>query len=178
MTAFFACIIIIGSIIVAVSMVWMIIEKKNGSDYRLELDERKYELRQLIDEAEQLMNELNNFSGYIVTQLEKKQRDVEETIKSADERLDHFPQIIDTSDSGDPGKEKIQNEKVLNQNETVKRNKPAESTSARKGKVIPFDIKKHEAIKLCKEGMENSEIARLLNMGKGEIELISRISQD
>ena len=177
MTAFFACIIIVGSLMVAVSMIWMVVEKKNSRDYRLEIDEKRYELEQLIEEAEYLMNELNNFSGYIVTKLEEKQRDVEDAVKSADEWLDLFAQINDVHDFIDSVKTNVQNEEAPSSNESVKPEKQTVVITARKGKVIPFDVKKHEAIKLCKEGMENAEIARLLNMGKGEIELISRISQ-
>ncbi|WP_410177086.1 DUF6115 domain-containing protein [Thermoclostridium stercorarium] len=38
-----------------------------------------------------------------------------------------------------------------------------------------MDERKNEVIKLYKKGISSTEIARMLNMGKGEIELISRM---
>ena len=99
MTAFYVCIILIGIMMVAVAMIWMVIERKNNRDYRLEIDEKRYELQHLIEDAEQLLDELNNFSGYVVTQMEEKQKDMEEAVKAADERLDLFANIKEIPDN-------------------------------------------------------------------------------
>ena len=50
-------------------------------------------------------------------------------------------------------------------------------TPAHKGKILPFDLKKREIINLAKGGLDSTEIARRLNCGKGEIELISKLIQ-
>ena len=47
----------------------------------------------------------------------------------------------------------------------------------KKGKVIPFDVKRREIVKLSKSGLDSAQIARLLNMGRGEIELIAKIGR-
>ncbi|UZQ86301.1 hypothetical protein ODU73_000722 [Thermoclostridium stercorarium] len=52
----------------------------------MELDEREHELRQVIEDAEQLLNELNNFSGYIVDRLEEKQKSIEDLLARIDEK--------------------------------------------------------------------------------------------
>ena len=51
------------------------------------------------------------------------------------------------------------------------------TASPRKSKVLTFDLKRREIIKLAKSGLDCTEIARLLNCGKGEIELISRMGR-
>jgi len=84
MTAFFICIILIGVLMTAVAMIWMVIEKKRSRDYRLEINERVHELRQVVEDAEQLLDELNSFSNYIVTRMEEKQQEVESIIQAAD----------------------------------------------------------------------------------------------
>ncbi|NLN64543.1 MAG: hypothetical protein GX144_03885 [Clostridiaceae bacterium] len=170
MTAFFVCIILIGVLMIAVAMVWMVVEKKNLRDYRLEVDERRYELHQVIEDAEQLLDELNHFSDYIVTRMEEKQQDVEAVIKSADERLNLFEQITQL-EMPDTENEKLEAEYKNVLDEDPK----ACQAIAGKAKIIPFDEKRRQVIKLCKDGMNSTEIARLLNMGKGEIELISKM---
>lgn len=171
MTAFFVCIILIGIMVVTVAIVWIVVERKNSRDYCLEIDEKRYELQQLIEDSEQLLNEMNNFSGYIVTQMEEKQKDIEETVKFADERLDFFAHIKEMPAISSQDTEQIQEEIKLNEEE------PSQTLPLKKGKIIPLNVKKREIIKLYRNGMGSADIARLLNMGKGEIELISRISQ-
>lgn len=180
MTAFFVCVILVGIILVVVSIIWMVVEKKNNRDYRLEIDEKRYELQQLLEDSEQLLNELNNFSGYIVTRMEEKQKDVEEVLKSADERLALLSNIKETPDIITQVIEETEETKEMEEikeNGRLNDDVSVQTYPLKKGKVIPFDVKKREVIKLKRNGMDNAEIAKLLNMGKGEIELISRISQ-
>lgn len=172
MTAFFICIILIGVLMTAIAMIWMVIEKKKSRDYRLETNERRYELQQVVDNAEQLLDELNNFSNYIVTRMEEKQQEVESVIQAADERLNLFEQIEDIQLEM-PKREKETD--VMESMAVMEQEPPA--TPAKKAKVIPLNEKKRQVIKLYKDGLDSTEIAKLLNMGKGEIELISRMVQ-
>lgn len=171
MTAFFICIILIGVLITAIAMIWMVIEKKKQRDYRLELDERRYELEQVIEDAELLLQELNNFSTYIVSQMEEKQQAVEAVVREADDRLNLFEQIGDIRLEAEKA-EAAQPFEI----EPVMELEPAPVKPV-KGKVIPLHEKKRQVIKLYKDGLNSTEIAKLLNMGKGEIELISRMVQ-
>jgi len=173
MTAFFICIILIGVLMTAVAMIWMVIEKKRSRDYRLETDEKRYELQRVVEDAEQLLDELNNFSNYIVTRMEEKQQEVEAVLVTADQRLNLFEQIQD-----------IQLEAPVTVKHAAMAMEPMEALEpeppaapAKKAKVIPLDEKKRQVIKLCQDGLDSTEIAKLLNMGKGEIELISRMVQ-
>ncbi len=195
MTAFFICIVLIGIMMVAVAMIWMVIEKKANRDYRLEIDEKRYELQHLIEDAEQLLDELNNFSGYIVTRMEGKQQEIEEVVKSVDGRIELFASIIEKSELVNQDTERVQvkgkakkdakkkvKKEVKNDSTNEAKNESTKEAlskllSAKESKVIPIDAKRREVIKLSRDGMDSTEIAKMLNMGKGEIELISRISQ-
>jgi DNA-binding NarL/FixJ family response regulator len=172
MTAFFICIILIGVLMTAVAMIWMVIEKKRSRDYRLETDERKHELQQVVEDAEQLLDELNNFSNYIVARMEEKQQEVESVIQAADQRLNLFEQIDDIQ------LEMPKQEKETPVLENMMMKEPdLPAVMSKKAKVIPLNEKKRQVIKLYKDGLDSTEIAKLLNMGKGEIELISRMVQ-
>jgi len=178
MTAFFVCIILIGIMIVSITIVWIVIERKNSRDYRLEIDESRYELQQTIDDAEQLIDELNNFSDYIVSRMEEKQQEIESIIKSVSEKADLIENIAVQASSTNQFQEKSEDEisevSIVTENN---QEEPAETIQVRKGKIISFDAKKREVMNLYKKGVCSTEIARMLNMGKGEIELISRMSK-
>jgi DNA-binding NarL/FixJ family response regulator len=178
MTAFFVCIILIGIIIVGIAMVWIVIERKNSRDYRLDIDERRYELQQAIEDAEQLLNELNNFSDYIVNRMEEKQQEIESVINSASEKTDLYENTSEQALNINQFMKKSND--VVSEVSDITENKqenPAELTQSKKGKIISFDAKKREVLNLYKKGIGSTDIARMLNMGKGEIELISRISK-
>jgi len=174
MTAFFICIIMIGILIAGIAMVWMVIEKKNMRDYRLDLDERRHELDRVIEDAEQLLNEMNNFSDYVVNHLESKQQSIEAAVRVLDERLELLNQLkninpeVPRGETYSPAPE---------QNPNDPETEAPDIQPVKKGKVIPLDVKKREVIKLYKSGMNSTEIAKMLNMGKGEIELISRMGK-
>lgn len=156
----------------ALAMIWMVVEKKRSRDYRLETDERKHELQQAAEDAEQLLDELNNFSNYIVTRMEEKQQEVESVIQAVDQRLNLFEQINDIQ-FVIPKQEK---ESPILENEAIMEPAPP-AAMTKKARVIPLNEKRRQVIKLYKDGYDNTEIAKMLNMGKGEIELISRMVQ-
>lgn len=174
MTAFFICIILIGILIAGIAMVWMVIEKKNMRDYRLDLDERRHDLERVIEDAEQLLNELNDFSDYVVNNLENKQQSLETAVRTLDERLELLSQLKDIDPEVSGGETFSP---VSEQNFNDLGTEAPDIQPVKKGKVIPLDVKKREVIKLYKSGMDSTEIAKMLNMGKGEIELISRMSK-
>jgi len=178
MTAFFVCIILIGIIVVGIAMVWIVIERKNSRDYRLDIDERRYELHQTIEDAEQLLNELNNFSEYIVNRMEEKQQEIESVIKAAFGKPDLCENIPGQASYINQFSEKS-DDAVSEVSDVTENNEEyhTEVIRMKKGKIISFDAKKREVINLYKKGVGSTEIARMLNMGKGEIELISRISK-
>lgn len=175
MEIFYICVILVGICIVFFALIWMAVEKKNARDYRLELDEREHELRQVIEDAEQLLNELNNFSGYIVDRLEEKQKSIEDLLARIDEKTGNLSnaEIIQPANNAvDDIKEP---DKTEGENTPCSEEAYAGFLQGKKGKLISLDERKNEVIKLYKKGISSTEIARMLNMGKGEIELISRM---
>jgi len=172
MEIFYICIILVGIFLVCFALLWMVVEKKKARDYRLDIDERRYELQQIIEDADQLLTELNNFSSYIVNRLEEKQQSIEEFINKVDEKIELFNQIEGRAD-------------MISQVESIEEPAPETVDTSeedyinalheQKGKLITLDERKREIIKLYKKGISSTEIARMLNMGKGEVELISRM---
>jgi len=175
MTVFFTCIILIGSGLVLFALILMLFEKKRLHDYRDDLLEKKENLIRVIEDAEELITEMNRFADYTVTQLEEKNDALMKTIAEADLRIEQMKsfnindaQVDSTAIYNESSVSQIIEEEKTDANDL--------SVAPRKSKVLTFDLKRREIIKLAKSGLSSTEIARLLNCGKGEIELISRMA--
>ncbi len=261
MNGFFICIVLIGIVITGVSLMLILADKSRNHDYRLDLGQKREALVDTIEDAETLVEELNRFSDYVVTQCEKKQMEVKCEVQRADSLmgqlsaasavlesklaqvrtagpLSHGASMAgqtvadaDSSDAGMPINADSRFKEVSDANvphpvlalshagstiatspphvpgtvRTIRRPLPAgrvmdglepsTQTSAgmakvsgdtvdppgkdpvaqERGRVVMLDARRMEALQLAKKGMTHVEIAKALNMGKGEIELIARI---
>ena len=176
MSLFFTCIILIGSGITLFSLFLMLAEKKRLHDYRTDLKESKENLIKVIEDAELLVSEMNNFAEYIVTQLEDENESLLSNIAEADLRIDMLSSLpVPTIEA-----EKIYDEESVSrilEEEGRPEEVTVKNSPVRKGKVLTFDLKRREIKKQKKSGLDSTEIARILNCGKGEIELISRMGR-
>ncbi len=181
MEAFFICIILIGSGITLFAFFLMLAEKRRLHDYRTDVKEKKEDLIKVIEDAEELVSEMNRFSDYVVTQIEEKHARLTDSIKEADLRVDlltspeEVKEVQKVALIAAPLYDQMSIEKII---EEEKPTEPEnDMSSGRKGKVLTFDVKRREILKLAKMGLDSTEIARLLNCGKGEIELIARMGR-
>jgi len=189
MAVFFTCIILAGSGIVLFALLLMLAEKKRIHDYRKDAAEKKDELIQVIEDAELLIDEMNKFSVYTVSRLEEKNDILKQTIQEADRRIEALSGVLESVPGSFPAPVPAENENAhktgigqdTGNKQEIRNEKDIasiiDSQLFRKGKVIPFDVKRREILKLSKSGLDSVQIARLLNMGRGEIELIERISR-
>ena len=182
MAVFFACIILIGIGITILSLILMLYEKKKLHDYRIDLKNKKDQLINVIEDAEELIDEMNRFSDYAVTQIEEKNNTLLDTISKADLRIQKLDSLSGEDiilNVPEPVLAAVYDEasitRILEEDNPNNYNKKSDHQN--KGKVLTFDIKRREIIKLAKAGMDSTEIARILNCGKGEIELIARMGR-
>ncbi|NLM13141.1 MAG: hypothetical protein GX209_05305 [Epulopiscium sp.] len=116
------------------------------------------ELKERIDEADQMLKELNQFSSYIQSELEKKHKELlflYQLVEEKEKKLAVFKgeENYAPSNNTKEKKEKLEVHRVLN-------NKYYNSV-----------------IDLYKSGKDTSSIAKELNIGKGEVELILGLSR-
>lgn len=182
MTVFFTCIIFVGIGLIVFSLILMLYEKKRLHDYRGDLKEKKDQLIRVIEDAEELIEEMNRFSDYAVTQIEEKNNVLLDTIAKADLMIQKLKSTATNQtlpSEQEPPLAAVYDEssitKILEEDKPYIENR--NSTYQNKGKVLTFDVKRREIIKLARTGMDSTEIARILNCGKGEIELIARMGR-
>ncbi len=183
MAVFFTCIILIGSVITLFAFFLMLAEKRRLHDYRTDVKEKKEDLIKVIEDAEELISEMNRFSDYVVTQIEEKHTSLTGSIKEAELKIELFNSPLKPAEliNAAPLYDEASIEKIIDEEKQPVRESHTSSENqtipVRKGKVLTFDVKRREIMKLAKKGLDSTEIARQLNCGKGEIELIARMGR-
>lgn len=212
---FYVTLVFLGIILVFLSLIWVILDKKKVFSFTKNFEDKKQELVEIINDAEQMIEELNKFSDYIVTQMDLKNEELSLNIKNADEdikNLIHKAQSVTLNIAGSTQKEEAapvyktaavvngsiseispmaveiniskQNSEPANDtpylNNTAAKTtyQPPRQTVRKTEKVIPINNRYTEVLRLSKSGMGELEIAKSLNMGKGEVELILGINKN
>jgi hypothetical protein len=87
MSGFYVSLIFLGILLSVISLILIVIDKKNVFVFNKAFDDKKQELAEIINDAEQMIDELNRFSDYIVSQIDVKNEELNANIKSAEDRI-------------------------------------------------------------------------------------------
>lgn len=184
MEVFFVCITLVGSVLVLFSLMLMLAEKRRFHDYREDIAERTDELIEIIEDAEILIQEMNRFSVYTVSKLEEKYELLNKAIREADGmiRALNFEDKTEPANSAEGAAAETDSRYMTHEADPEFKMEGEASVSDQpdgdeNDKVVSYDERRKEIIKLSKSGMDSAQIARLLNMGRGEIELIAKIGR-
>jgi len=213
MNGFYVSLIFLGIILVAFSLLCIFLDKKKVFTFAKNFDEKKQQLVEVMNDAEQMIDELNKFSDYIVNQVDLKNEELNKNIKFAEERVNALSgrarvvcnEITDATikeNEDEYGLSGLEAASVINSGVQTEMNgipiaeavngSVVDRTSAsgsnvpyvqsgcdytavplkKREKVVPINNKYSEVLRLSGEGMQSLEIAKRLNLGKGEVELI------
>lgn len=207
MEAFYVSIIFLGILLVIGSLFFIAMDKVNGKDFFKEFDRKKDEMFNLIQDSEEMVQELNRMSDYVVSVVSEKNQEffnksanltlqetainIEKDSNQEQKVLENqvqealiLPSVLDATQSEIP-------ENTLSQN-----NEP--ETASKRAVNIQFshnsemynndasDIgkprlvlnnRRREVLLLIEQGLSNDEISDKLKIGKGEIGLIRGLSR-
>lgn len=166
---FYVSMIFLGIILVVISMVGILYDKKRSIDFESRIEEKKRELYSIINDAEMMIEEINKFSDYVVSQMETKNQELYTTLQSIDQKLKQLN--IGECAKNSNNSINAENIEPKEKNAACIVGKPPQSSDYNE-KVIPISSKHKEIIKLSQNGMDETQIAKRMNMGKGEIRLI------
>jgi hypothetical protein len=185
---FYVSIIFIGVILVIISLIWIAYDRKKGLDYVQKLEQKKEELVGIIRDAEQMVDELNRFSDYIVTRMDEKSGELFQYMKAAETQIDSMQTSVPAEKTFVRQTEKAAQEESLTDITIMKDQLPLSHAAQEVRDSVPemdtstnvFEIgggfsparRFREVIKLSEMGLSDTEIAKRLKMGKGEIHLI------
>lgn len=208
MSGFYVSLIFFGILLVLFSLTCIFIDKSKLFSFHKNFDDKKQELVEIINDAEQMIEELNKFSDYIVNQMDLKNEQLCRNLKAAEEKINDLTEKAKAAVSGAtevsaPAVDR-QTEEVVSEvhgfmmesavetegiavnsgvlNTTTAQRIPGMTVDnvncspmhpvKKSDKVIPINNKYSEVIRLSQEGLFALEIAKKLNLGKGEVELI------
>jgi DNA-binding NarL/FixJ family response regulator len=200
---FYVSIIFLGITLILISLVWIAYDKKKSDDYTKTLSEKKEELIEIISDADQMVEEMNKFSDYIATQMELKNEELCSNLKAVEDKLKQISVRVHESVDVKP----IPVEKVVNgapigvymktksavfeqssdlniENQMFEHsnispyNQNQRQQYKIKDNVIPLNGRHKEVLNLYENGLNETEIAKRLNMGKGEVQLILGVNKN
>jgi hypothetical protein len=123
----------------------------------------------MIETAEEVIDELNVINNEMVQNLDKKMREIENLLKKSEEKLGQYTSSIQENNSS------LQmNDVHRSSNHVYDRNK---EKIAEDEKVIRNDGNKAPIIEMFKSGYSPAQIAKKLDKGIGEIQLILNLKK-
>ncbi|WP_105618027.1 DUF6115 domain-containing protein [Vallitalea okinawensis] len=140
--------LIIGIVLIIISLM----QKDHPKQYKNDDNDKKYEaLQPSLDEANQAIKDLNELHEYMMSELNKKQKElmlIYDIIDEKERKLKELQEI--------PLKEPMKNQKVISDPST-----------------LDEELSTRERVKdMYEKGMNIETIAKTLNIGKGEVQLL------
>ncbi len=166
----------IGITVVLISIIIIFLDRLKGEDIYFNIDFKEQELKKIIEDADELIAELNFTSEAIVKQIEDKidllnkhQSNIE-TKANKDDKFDNKGIYIDTYEYRNSDKDLAQkyNKQKHHDEESILEQRHDDN----------LDSKQEKVIKYFKDGRSIEDIARSENIGKGEVQLILSLRKD
>ncbi|HOJ09598.1 MAG TPA: hypothetical protein PK733_03290 [Clostridiales bacterium] len=198
MSPFYTIFLIVGLIMLIVCTFLILEDRKKFINDMKQMEEKEKQLSEIVMDAEYMVDELNKLSDFIIDRIEEKKNEldikinnistqinfIEEKAGELSEKLDLVEkygedsrQDIDNSMYAIDIVESCKNNKIKDINDT---NSGIDATSKGKikqGAIKNFTVNKkyEDVILLLEKGMNEAEIARTLNIGRGEVHLVLQL---
>jgi DNA-binding NarL/FixJ family response regulator len=161
------------------SIIAFIIGRKWSVREGQRVERKKKEIEAILESADQMINELNNFSDYVIDSLKEQAQEVKNMLMELEDQMQFSKREL-----------LLQKEEISELNEYQKlrpfinknvlaynKMKTSHLGDYVKTKKLTRDIaslspKSKEILSLSADGLNETEIAKRLNIGRGEIQLI------
>jgi flagellar motor switch/type III secretory pathway protein FliN len=151
-------------------------DKKKSDEMMESLDHKTTKIYEAIQDAEQIVLEMNNFSDYLLSRIDAKVQEFEDKIPKEENIFFEELKGTDLKKSEVPLKDQINQIENIGKNIDVKLQGEKIDLKGlyglEKEKPIPLNPKHKEIYLLKESGLEELEIAKVLELGIGEVRLI------
>lgn len=160
----------LGIFAILAAAIFIFLDKVKGEDIYFNMDVKEQEIKKVIEDADEIISELNYTSEMVVKEIEDKLKGFREELKSlndtaintsAAEKKDNIPAVISTV-TVPTKKKKITNDDTEN-------DKNFDEKLSQKQQLI-FDY--------TAQGMSVTDIAKQMNIGQGEVMLILSLKNE
>ncbi|MFZ5352051.1 MAG: DUF6115 domain-containing protein [Bacillota bacterium] len=153
---------IIGILVIFAAFVMLLIDKLKGEDMYFNIDVKEQELKKVMEDAEEIISELNYISDVVVQEIEDKIKNLQHAYSS----IKAAPVVV---------------QEVKPTIATIPVNiktKPSEKSVKDKGVELKLTPKQQAVFDYANQGLNIVEIAKRLNMGQGEVKLILSLKNE
>ena len=191
MTGFYVSVILFGVLVVFVALALIFSDRRKGINYSKAIDQKSKQLVDIIKDAEQMIEEMDKFSDYIIRRFESKNDEIKELLCSIDKKVEYLnakqmewdteKEVVlkKTGTDEDYGyhyvgrKNFLEKQGVMFRNSVNNKKQNVKKTE----KVIEMNSRHKEVLDMAETGFDETYIAKTLNIGKGEIGLILQMNR-
>lgn len=158
----------IGVFAILASVIMIFLDKVKGEDIYFSIDVKEQEIKKVIEDADEIISELNYTSEMVVQEIEQRIKGLREELKSLNNPVNTPPIVKRTAASAITT--------------TVSANKKKRITNDSSDIDTALDEKlsqkQSEVLEYASQGMSVTEIAKQMNIGQGEVMLILSLKNE
>ena len=167
----------IGIITVLGTTILIFLDKLKGDDLYFNIDVKEQEMKKVIEDAEEILSELNFTSDVIVKEIEEKITHLNKVYRNVNQSIEQ----INTRPAAILQEHAAPTPQIVAEKTTVPvRFKPITVTTGRKSasKEEKSKTKQEMVLEMAAQGISVLDIAKNLNMGQGEVALILSLKNE
>lgn len=188
---------IVGIFVVMITSIIIFLDKLKGEDIYLNLEMKEQELKKVMEDADEVISEINYISDVVVTEIEDKVRNMQ-NISQAIHNMNTYTAVpVQASQAKDTytSMQQMPQNVVLNDNrnydmpQTRKDLSHINMQNGQQKNESPVSVERNEresklntkqkkVFDYAAQGMSVAEIAKKMNMGQGEVMLILSIKHE
>lgn len=159
----------LGVFTILTAIIMIFLDKVKGEDMYFSMDVKEQEIKKVIDDADEIISELNYTSEMVVKEIEEKLNGLREDIKN-----------LTNSAAGAPVQVKNINPavsipRVIGAGKKKKMTNDAEKDNVQNAKLTK---KQQTVFDYASQGMSVTDIAKKMNIGQGEVMLILSLKNE
>lgn len=172
----------VGILTIMVVIIIIFLDKLKGDDMYFNIDVKGQEIKKAIEDAEEILSELNFTSDVIVKEIEEKINNLNRIYKSVNNGIEQQSTRVMAAEQSIPQKieEQQPNQIVLEKPFVPVKYKPMTISPIKRNTEMEEKQKsKQEVIyDLVSQGMSIVDIAKKMNIGQGEVSLILSLKKE
>ncbi len=155
-------IMIVGIVTILAAVILIMVEKLKGEDLYFNIDVKEQQLKKVVEDAEEIISELNYISDVVVQEIEDKMKSLQE--------VQINPRNVPDVYNAKP---------IIAAVPITLKNKPSiEKNSIEKQNSMKLSPKQQSVYDYANQGLSVVDIAKKMNMGQGEVKLILSLKNE
>lgn len=172
----------VGILTILVLAIIIFLDKLKGEDMCFNIDVKEQEIKKVIEDAEEILSELNFTSDVIIKDIEEKINNLNRIYKSVNNNLEQQrASAIATSQPVSPKIVEQQPSQFIYEKPMTPNRSKSMTISPKKVNTLKEEVQisKQEAVyELVSQGISIVDIAKKMNIGQGEVSLILSLKKE